>query len=367
MTATPPPSTQNTDDLTVVRTAVVDAFLSNLTDAQAGFVRSVADATTWLGEESAGLAQCAALHARLTQQMFDAQRAILRRRADTDAAARQCDESAEIEAAAIVDAALAEAAELCSDLDEVTAFGDVLAMRRDGRDPSSPELIESVATDGDRRVEASEQHLQTLLDEWWRLEVERGKDTLDDATARAAVCLHLADIEAGEIREAARVVNATRALEDEAETPADVGAELEQIDVASPVTPIDDPAPSQLPLGSSPIVYELDAALDTADSAGLDALLASFLDALRDPPADVMTSDADVDTNEASNASSSTVPPRATSSASPAGPQDAFDHFWGSGHGRVVHRSVRDWLFVQILLPMVAVVAVLALVLAWIG
>ena len=48
-----------------------------------------------------------------------------------------------------------------------------------------------------------------------------------------------------------------------------------------------------------------------------------------------------------------------------AAPQEAFDRFWGTLTAR--GSGGRDWLFVQVLFPAVAVIAVLALVLAVVG
>jgi hypothetical protein len=48
-----------------------------------------------------------------------------------------------------------------------------------------------------------------------------------------------------------------------------------------------------------------------------------------------------------------------------AAPQEAFDRFWGLRSARSA--GGRDWMFPQLLLPAVAVIAVLALVLAVVG
>lgn len=368
---TPPPTDQHVaeQEVPVAHASAVEAFFANLTDAQSRFVRTVADATTWLDDADVDLAQYAALHARLTQQIFDAQRAILRKRADSDAAALRVGRSAEAEAQRLVDDALAEAAVLCADLEEVTAFGDVLAMRRDGREPSPPALIENVEPDTDRRVEATERQLQGLLDDWWSAEVERANTRLDEAQARAAVCLHLARIEAGEILEAARAVSAAAivddsrpATDDDDNGPAATGEDLESHPSPSP-SQLSSPVPLLPSASAPPVLVELDAVLDVADPVGLEALLASLLDALRDPPADVTTSDADATDGEASNAD---VSAGHSETAVAAAPQDAFDRFWSAGHARV-RRGTREWFLMQVMLPMVAVVAVLALVLAWIG
>src|SRR5262245_6095447 len=203
MTTTPPPAS-HVDDEPAFRTPEVEACLYQLTEAQADFVRVVSDAGGWLDGEAIELAELAAHQTRLTQQLFDAQRSILRRRADAEVQANHIARTTERDARTLMDAALADASAMCADLDEITAFGDVLAMSRHERAVAPPVPIEDVLPDTE--ADTAERQLQALLDEWWRLEVEHGKATIDDANARAAVSLHLAQIEAAEIREAASAV-----------------------------------------------------------------------------------------------------------------------------------------------------------------
>jgi hypothetical protein len=366
MTTTPPAS-QHLGDVPVIG-STVEAFFAQLGEAQARFVRVVSEAGAWLDNEPIELAELAAHQARLTQQLFDAQRSILRRRADVESGANCIAERSELEAQALVDAALRDAAAICTDLDEVTAFGDVLAMRRHGRDPTPPVPVERGLAHDETGADPAEQQLQALLDQWWRMEVERGEAMIDGARARAAVRLHLAEIEAGEIHETARAVSAAPMAAQAVNGAGDVAAEPSGHSDA-----IDWPDAPQLlasvptlPMNPPPMVCELGEALDLTDQAGLDALLVSFIDALREPPADADTSEAPAD--ETSNATAPQSPDGTR--AAPAhvvATQDAFDRFWGSGHGRAAQRGTREWVFVQILLPMVAVVAVLTLVLAWIG
>src|SRR5262245_60652699 len=105
MTTTPPAANGHVDDVPTIHRAEVEAFFSQMADAQARFVRAVSDAGAWLDGETVELAELAAVQARLTQQLFDAQRSILRRRADNESRANWIAQRSEAEAQALVDEA----------------------------------------------------------------------------------------------------------------------------------------------------------------------------------------------------------------------------------------------------------------------
>ncbi len=150
-------------------------------------------------------------------------------------------------------------------------------------------------------------------------------------------------------------------------------------------------------------VPPLVAALDTTSHEDLDDMLSSLLDALDAPiglsEADV-ASTADAESTRATSAGRPVIDARSAMpfAAPPAGaipvpfadpfadpfaqvalpygrpdslndetaaPQEAFDRFWGSLTAR--GSRGRDWVFMQVLFPAVAVIAVLALVLAVVG
>jgi hypothetical protein len=193
--------------------------------------------------------------------------------------------------------------------------------------------------------------LRELLDSWWEAEKQEAKAAVDDATARAAMRVHTAKIEAGEIA----------ILVPPAATPQ-----------APDVYRYQPPAALPAPMVS---------ALDETDHEHLDDVLAHLLDELDSGPkvpVPPKASDETVaDQTVAALLGTPWLPPALRSSAvaptSPAptdslhdrsdAPQEAFDRFWGAFGGA----GTRRWMFPQLVLPAVAVVAVLALVLAVVG
>ena len=222
--------------------------------------------------------------------------------------------------------------------------------------PVSPgDVSESLARLIDGAFEPAEpdgvvarRQLRELLDSWWEAEKQEAKAAADDAAARAAMRVHTARIEAGEI---ARFVPPS----------------------SSPETPTiyHYQPPAALP---SPMVT----ALDKTDHEHLDDVLAHLLDELDDCPKPIDLPESSTD--GASVLFDSLTPPRLPPPSTTeivtalpprvdllndrsAEPQEAFDRFWGAFGGA----GNRRWMFPQLLLPAVGVVAVLALVLAVFG
>ncbi|CAB4886582.1 unannotated protein [freshwater metagenome] len=112
------------------------AFFSALRSAQTLFLDAFAQAQVGVGDHAGQLAHVAAVQGRLTRQFFDAQRALILRRAEIDAEVALIDEAFEFE-----------------------------------------------ASDG----VAAERQLALLLDDWWSAEQEQGRVMVDHAHARAAI------------------------------------------------------------------------------------------------------------------------------------------------------------------------------------
>jgi hypothetical protein len=243
---------------------------------------------------------------------------------------------------------------------------------------STPAEVESLARLIDGAFEGAEpdgaamkRQLRELLDEWWRIENQEDKAAIDDANARAAMRVHVATVESNQIVEAAAV----------------------REEFAAPRFTYE--PPKHVP----PMV----AALDTTNHEDLDEMLSSLLDALDAPiglpEADVALNDDVAPSAEVARSVDADPPvidaPAATLLAPPpadaipvpsatpvakealpygrpdslndvtAAPQEAFDRFWGTLTAR--GSGGRDWIFMQVLFPAVAVIAVLALVLAVVG
>ncbi len=355
-------------------TVAVETYFDRLTREQARFVDAVAEARRLIDGEPGQLAKTAALQGRLTQQFLDAQRSILRGRADVDTKVARIAEDAEAEADAIVATADGQATVMCGNVADfsigqpcgATASVTVrtLELTRQRDDPRVADIstdhrsvrqeiaelgaavvrtsaeADSLASVIDAAFELddpdgvkAEGQLRSLLDHWWRSEVQEAKAGVDDAQARAAMRRHVARIEAGEIIEAARVTSGTESL-------------------GVPIPPTTMLPPSMV------------SALDIVDHDGLDSLLVYLLEALADGSTESRTRSADVITAvQPSAAAFVAEPPEVGGAAS----EEAFDRFWGAGSAHAAQWVARRWIFAQVLGPIVTVVAALALVLAWIG
>jgi len=343
----------------------VQEYLTRLGDKQAGFLSALAAANRSLHSSQGQVSKLACLQLRLTQEFLDAQRAILKRRAQTDAAVAAIATDAAIAADALVaevrsrttiidDASNLDAssagdrpvstdsavgpglgtAVLASSEHAVTGTGtadgeldhDILVELIDG-------AFESSEPDG----VAARRNLRELLDGWWEVENQEATAAIDDANARAAMHLHLARVEANELESSAAPT---------------MGAEPADLYVHRPTSAL-----------SNPLV----AALDQTDHEHLDDVLLHLLDGL----APTVPAEPESWTTESPIGTMMFIdPPRlppvqakdSLNDAS-AAPQEAFDRFWGAFSAT----KGRTWIFPQLVLPAVAVVATLAVVLAAVG
>lgn len=363
-------------DGSLVRPTAVDDYLAFVRDEQHRYLAAVSEATGQLGLQSGQTTNVAALHGRLTQQLFDAQRLILKRRVDAHAEVVRIAVDAENE----VDAILQRAHGRSSDELGIWSASDGLARAIDlAFDRAADEVVLT-------------SQLRQLLDEWWRLENQEDQAAIDDANARAAMRIHLAEVEAREIGRLS--VDGER--HEPIPLPPPISLPVPVISARRPLVPpvhmLDRVAASELApkLRTEPML----AALDDADHEDLDAVLASLLDTLaggsEGPDRRGRTSANAPGTSTAAPIvelapleSGELTGPGAQPDPSTAGDlrircdvaeiehvkvgQESFDRFWGAfGVGSSKPFS-RDWMLVQVMLPAVGVVAVMALVLAWVG
>lgn len=347
-----------------------DAYLARLSLEQQRYLGGLTDAATLIDPSSPQVARMAAIQNRLTQEFLDGQRSILRRRAQTEANVARIGAAAVADARRIVGQA---ATPVLLPAPTGVPIGSVSRARPNSTMTDLPtgapvsslapidlatlaELIDGAFEPSEPDGAVMRRQLRDVLDEWWRAENHESKAAIDDANARAAMELHTAKIDASTLARAASV----------------------REEFVEPRISYE--APRHL----SPLVD----ALETTTHKDLDGLLARLLDTL-DAPIELGTMVAApqppaVATLPPPSAAFRfpepprqlapngpfvpTLPPRVETSAtdpSDGPPSEAFDRFWGTRTARV--SGGRDWVFMQVLLPAVTVIAVLALVLAIVG
>jgi hypothetical protein len=367
---------------TIDRTPPGEEFVARVGKEQERYLQAFAEARKGLDGEPGQLAAIAAVQGRLTRQFFDAQRSLLRRRAVTDQRVMGIGEDAQVEASELLAVARTEAARAAFSTPPVSFAAPIgrvptlvepparrtmpLVPPAPGRDPflSGPvpmvggprpgndqiavlgaaavvsgadaDALQLVVDDAFTAVEpdgaAAERQLRELLDQWWRAERDDERAALDDATARAAMHLHLARVRAAEIS---------------GDRPATPPAAMTETLPPPPV-------PELLP-------QPLASALADVDHTRLDEVLASLLDdwTPTDTGLTALASPVGV-------APVSVEPPISLDDVDTGlTPEQAFESFWGTPEPTPVTR--RRWVFPQLLVPAVTVVAVLALLMALVG
>lgn len=335
----------------------VQAYLARLGDEQAQFLSALADANRGLHPSQGQVSKLASLQLRLTQEFLDAQRAIVKRRAQTDAIVA----AIAADAAMAADSLVAEARARTTIVDDASNSEATSVDRQVLPRPVSDALV---LCDGDEFVgaeasgeldhdvlvklidgafESSEpdgavarRNLRELLDGWWQVENQEATAAIDDANARAAMHLHLARVEVNELES-----------------------------FGAPTTGAE-PADAYRHRPTSALSNPLVAALDETDHEHLDDVLLHLLDGL----APTAPAQAALPTESATGIVAVIDPPRLppvqvkdSLNDPSAAPQEAFDRFWGAFSST----GGRTWIFPQLLLPAVAVVATLAVLLAAVG
>jgi hypothetical protein len=365
MELTPPLAPSDSNPIRAGLPEPIDGYLARLADHQTRFLAAWTDANRSLHPSSGQVAKVASLQVRLTQEFLDAQRAIVRRRAETDAAIVAIAADAAAESAALVEAARSRAAiaigtplppPAAAAADSMLRFplpaptptaqhlnrfappsptGRAPRLSPPGLDDDSlARLIDGVFESSEPDGAAARRELRDLLDGWWSVENQEAQAAIDDAQARAAMHVHLAQVEADELAR-----------------------------FAPPSTLAPD-TPTHCPLPSTALSAPFASALDDTDHEHLDDVLAHLLDSLEPTTTTVDSGPIVTQTSTEVRAFDPHLPAPADSLHDrTAAPQEAFDRFWGAFSAS----GTRSWFFPQLLLPAVTVIAVLALVLAVVG
>ena len=200
-----------------------DVYLERLSKEQTRFLGALAEANTMLPGPTSQLARVAAVQSRLAQEFLDAQRAIIKRRAETEAFVVGIAASADAESDALfasarsaarvrVDTALRPDRQSRGEArpgDGAHRAGAASAWPAPGATSADVEslarLIDGAFEGAEPDGAAMKRQLRELLDEWWRIENQEDKAAIDDANARAAMRVHVATVESNQIVQAAAV------------------------------------------------------------------------------------------------------------------------------------------------------------------
>lgn len=288
------------------------------------FDAAIGEAAGRLDDPHGDVARLAALQRRLTRQFLDANRAILRARCATRAEVASIEHRAGLESAELVTDALATVAPAASQATDGTPLvgsAPAAPASTGGVDDSEiARLVDDAFSTPDPDGHAVVRALGELLDAWWRSEVQENRAAVDDANARAAVVVHHARVQVDEVVELGRAAEAQ---------------------------PVVDGRPDPV---ASPVL----AALDGVPAEGLDAILASLLDALTAPDVD---GDPELDA----------VPDGSTPDGAASEESEQFSSFWAVtapvAPASIGHESPAF----RLLVPAIGVIAVLALILALLG
>ncbi len=165
--------------------SAVETFFDTVRKEQLRFLDAVAQARAQLGATSSQLAQATAIHGRLTRQFFDAQRSIMRRRAEVDVqVARILSGECDHELGRLDVGSPTTGQEIA------TLTGVLVRTKADAEQLAA--VLDAAFEPDDLDGTAAERELASMLDDWWATENESGRSIVADARARAAVRRHLA-------------------------------------------------------------------------------------------------------------------------------------------------------------------------------
>ena len=306
-------STPRREQVNPPASCATDAFLDSLRREQAAYLDALRQAAARLSPHDGQLACVAASHTRLTQQFFDAQRAILARRAKFDVEVARITATADADADALLAAARSGWTVSSSDASvtrglpvggdrrsvardrssvsqEVAAIGFNVVRSGDEARALAPLIAAAIAPcEPDGR--AAQRELTDLLDRWWSAENQGCLVMLDDARAQAAMRRHLAAVEAAEI---VQQVHGRDELLDAVVGPAADSSAGPSVGLL----PASAAAPRLIPVAiAAALPRDVVAALASADpgNGGLDAVLAALAATLEPsvwpaplPPADLV-------------------------------------------------------------------------------
>lgn len=388
------PRLHEDEHVPVRRSPAVAAFLAALQQEQERYLSTVQHAVSALRNETGQMPCLAATHGRLTQQLFDAQRLILARRAAADAEVAHVARLTEVDAIALVKAAQragvtsgqnatgparralavveSELGASRSPRQEIAALGRTVVQSMADAEALARVIDDAFEPDEPNGAVAQRQ-LTALLDEWWASENQEGRAAIDDAHARAAMRMHIAKIQAEEAL--GRQLPTYSVVADA------VTAEVPVI-MADTLDPERVPPVAAAPLRLLPA--RMSAVLDTADTTDLDSLLAN-LSASLDRPRSSPSGVAAVQAGPRSPATVTTIDAPIATSQAPRqvdgltirldqpvievanGSEDAFRRFWTKGHTATEAKRSLGWIPLHVVVPMAAAMSAIALLMAWIG
>lgn len=228
----------------------VEGYLDVLRREHQRLLLALGEASSRLGGEHSELARAAAIHGRLTRQFFDAQRSLLRRRAEAASEVASIESEATSNSSAVV--ALARRRPLAvgdhhapRPSEPIPGVGRTAVMDRSQDVVALMGEVDGVFATREPEGVVAQRQLGELLDGWWTSEQQEAIAAVDDAHARAAVRQHAALLEAGAL--------------------------------------ITSPSGVEYPHRSGRLPSEMSAVLDVAVAADLEGVLSALVAALQVP------------------------------------------------------------------------------------
>ena len=284
-------------------TVEVASFFEALRGAHACFLDTVGRAQSLLEHDAGQLAHIASVQSRLTRSFLDAQRSILMHRAEIDA--------------------------------EVALVGL----------PERAQATEVVAAAREQSFIEAERQLATLLDAWWVAEREEGRAALDDAFARSAMHHHIASVEAAG-----------------------------PVDWTAPQTfaaPTLSATPRSSAVAPDLALTQTLAGLDSAGAGSLEDLFLSLAEALNEPAQGAAPISFDAPSADAKPVDlappAQLLAPSVVVENEEVARAEAFQEFWQAPQPAVVAKRASTWVITQVVVPMAAVTAAIAIIMAWVG
>ncbi|MCX6542580.1 MAG: hypothetical protein NTX77_13405 [Actinobacteria bacterium] len=284
-------------------TAEVASFFEALRGAHACFLDTVGRAQSLLEHDAGQLAHIASVQSRLTRSFLDAQRSILMHRAEIDA--------------------------------EVALVGL----------PERAQATEVVAASREQSFIEAERQLATLLDAWWVAEREEGRAALDDAFARSAMHHHIVSVETAG-----------------------------PVDWTAPQTfpaPTMPAAPRSSAIAPDLALTQTLAGLDSAGAGSLEDLFLTLAEALNEPAQAAAPISFDAPSADAKPVDlappAQLLAPSVVVENEEVARAEAFQEFWQAPQPPVETKRASTWVITQVVVPMAAVTAAVAIIMAWIG
>ena len=179
------------DDRASLASTPSGVFLEVVRDEQTRFLDTVRAAGSTVRDEPGQLAFVAAIQTRLTQQFFDAQRAILHRQAAIDAEVNRIDATA----AALAEPDTVRLRAVAGPTGQPPSPGSAIV--RHGVDAAIADVDDAAFEPVEIDPMLPQQQLSALLEQWWARLNDDGRTMVERAHARARLERHVATIAAG--------------------------------------------------------------------------------------------------------------------------------------------------------------------------